>query len=111
MPLLPSAKKLGWPRTMYLREKLNAILCMARTGCQRRVLPKEFSPRSTTRRYFYAWRPMEERSIFFGVTWPATIQPSTKEPVGDTHFAFFLSSMGAAAAAEVISCYCHHSAS
>ena len=35
---------------------LNAILYMARTGCQWRMLPKEFPPRSTIQRYFYAWR-------------------------------------------------------
>lgn len=29
---------------------------MARTGCQWRVLPKALPPRSTIRRYFYAWR-------------------------------------------------------
>ena len=56
MPLLPPAKKLGRPRTTDLREVLNAILYMARTGCQWRMLPKDFPPRSTIQRYFYAWR-------------------------------------------------------
>ncbi len=49
-------KRLGRPRTTDLREVLNAILYMARTGCQWRMLPKEFPPRSTIQRYFYAWR-------------------------------------------------------
>ena len=56
MPLLPPVKRLGRPRTTDLREVLNAILYMARTGCQWRMLPKEFPPRSTIQRYFYAWR-------------------------------------------------------
>jgi len=56
MPLLPPAKRLGRPRMADLREVLNSILCMARTGCQWRMLPKEFSPRSTIQRYFYGWR-------------------------------------------------------
>jgi transposase len=56
MPLLPPAKRLGRPRTTDLRDVLNAILYMARTGCQWRMLPKEFPPRSTIQRYFYAWR-------------------------------------------------------
>ena len=56
MPLLPPVKRLGRPRRTDLREVLNAILYMARTGCQWRMLPKEFPPRSTIQRYFYAWR-------------------------------------------------------
>ncbi len=56
MPLLTPVKTLRRPRTTDLREVLNAILYMARTGCQWRMLPKEFPPRSTIQRYFYAWR-------------------------------------------------------
>ena len=55
-PHLPSAKRLGRPRTTDLREVLNAMLYIARTGCQWRMLPREFPPRSTVQRYFYAWR-------------------------------------------------------
>jgi transposase len=55
-PLLPAAKPLGRPRTTALREVVNAILYMARTGCQWRLLPVDFPPRSTVQRYFYAWR-------------------------------------------------------
>ena len=47
------------PRTTDLREVLNSILYMARTGCQWRMLPKEFPPRSTIQLYFYAWRSDE----------------------------------------------------
>jgi transposase len=39
-----------------LREVVNAILYMARTGCQWRMLPKEFPPKSTVQGYFYGWR-------------------------------------------------------
>jgi len=35
---------------------VNALLYMMRTGCQWRMLPREFPPRSTVQRYFYAWR-------------------------------------------------------
>ena len=55
-PHLPARRRHGRPRTTDLREVLNAILYMARTGCQWRMLPKEFPPRSTIQRYFYAWR-------------------------------------------------------
>ena len=56
VPMLPSARRLGRPRTTDLREVMNAIQYLARTGCQWRMLPKEFPPRSTVQRYFYAWR-------------------------------------------------------
>jgi len=39
-----------------MREVVNAILYMARTGCQWRMLPKDFAPKSTVQEYFYAWR-------------------------------------------------------
>jgi transposase len=55
-PRLPAAKRLGRPRRTDLREVVNAILYMARTGCQWRLLPKGFPARSTVQRYFYAWR-------------------------------------------------------
>ncbi len=41
---------------MDLREVVNAILNLLRGGCSWRLLPKEFPPRSTVQRYFYAWR-------------------------------------------------------
>ena len=55
-PHLPARKRQGRPRTTDSREVPNAIPYMARTGCQWRMLPKEFPPRSTIQRYFYAWR-------------------------------------------------------
>jgi transposase len=35
---------------------VNAILYMASTGCQWRMLPRDFPPPSTVQRYFYDWR-------------------------------------------------------
>ncbi len=54
--LLPARKKLGRPRTAVPREIVNAIFYISRTGCQWRMLPREFPPRSTVQRYFYIWR-------------------------------------------------------
>jgi transposase len=54
--LLPPAKALGRPRTTDLREVVNALLYLLRCGCPWRLLPKDFPPRSTVQRYFYAWR-------------------------------------------------------
>ena len=55
-PLLPPAKPGGRPRTTKLRDVFDAILYMASTGCQWRMLPNDFPPVSTVRRYFYDWR-------------------------------------------------------
>ncbi len=55
-PLLPSAKRGGRPRTTDLREVMDAILYVASSGCQWRMLPKDFPPLSTVQGYFYIWR-------------------------------------------------------
>ena len=57
-PLLPPAQPGGRPRTTDLREVVNAILYLASSGCQWRMLPKDFPPLSTVQRYFYEWRNM-----------------------------------------------------
>lgn len=46
----------GRPRITDLRQVMNAILYIATTGCQWRMLPRDFPPRSTVQRYFYDWR-------------------------------------------------------
>lgn len=55
-PLFLPARRGGRPRATDLREVLNAILYLATSGCQWRMLPKDFPPLSTVQRYFYAWR-------------------------------------------------------
>jgi putative transposase len=46
----------GRPRKTNLRDVIDAILYILRTGCQWRYLPKDFPPKSTTWRYFDEWR-------------------------------------------------------
>lgn len=53
---MPARRKTGRPRTTELRDVLDAILYVATTGCQWRMLPRDFPPVSTVRGYFYAWR-------------------------------------------------------
>lgn len=57
-PLLPRPKPVGRPRVADMREVVNGILYMASTGCQWRMLPKDFPPFTTVQNYFYAWRDM-----------------------------------------------------
>jgi transposase len=46
----------GRPRLVDLRAVVNAMLYISMTGCQWRLLPKDFPPVSTVQRYFYRWR-------------------------------------------------------
>ena len=52
LPVYPG----GRPRTTDLRDVVDAILYVLRTGCQWRYLPKDFPPKSTVWRYFDIWR-------------------------------------------------------
>src|SRR5512147_2887468 len=46
----------GRPRTTDMRDVVDAILYILRTGCQWRYLPENFPPKSTVWRYFDRWR-------------------------------------------------------
>ena len=56
--LIPSAKNThgGRPQTVCLREVLNTILYLNRTGCQWDMLPHDLLPKSTVYDYFARWR-------------------------------------------------------
>ena len=49
-PHLPPPAKCGRTRATDLREVVNAIFYIAQTGCQWRLLPKDFPPYSTVQR-------------------------------------------------------------
>lgn len=55
VPLLPEPGG-GRPRTTDLREVLNALRYLGRTGCGWRHLPHDFPPEGTVRDYFHQWR-------------------------------------------------------
>jgi putative transposase len=46
----------GRPRKTSMRDVVDAILYILRTGCQWRYLPKDFPPKSTVWGYFNEWR-------------------------------------------------------
>src|SRR5437763_12557368 len=52
LPVYPG----GRPRTTDLRDVVDAIFYLLRTGCQWRYLPTDFPPKSTVWRYFDEWR-------------------------------------------------------
>ena len=54
-PMIPEAQRGGRPRKTDMREVMNAVRYVLRTGCQWRQLPKDFPPRSTVYNYFWEW--------------------------------------------------------
>jgi len=57
-PLIPPARtqRGGRPRKTDMREVINAILYLNRTGCQWDLLPHDLLPKSTVYAYFAQWR-------------------------------------------------------
>ncbi len=55
-PLLPESNVVGRPRTTEMRDVWDGVQYMASTGCQWRMIPKDFPPRTTIQEYFYDWR-------------------------------------------------------
>ena len=55
-PLVAPAKPGGCPRTRDVREVINAILYVVRSGCSWRMLPHDFPPWSTVYDYYRKFR-------------------------------------------------------
>ena len=54
-PVFPPAKPGGRPRTVDLREVINGILYVLRSGCSWRMLPHDLPPWETAYKYFRQW--------------------------------------------------------
>ncbi|HLM01773.1 MAG TPA: IS5 family transposase [Pyrinomonadaceae bacterium] len=57
--MLPPPERFGRKRSVDLREVFNALCYLARSGCQWRLLPKEFPAWQTVYYYFRLWRDAE----------------------------------------------------
>ena len=55
-PMIPPARHGGRKRSVNVREVLNGIFYLVKTGCQWRMLPKEFPHWKTVNDYFSKWR-------------------------------------------------------
>jgi putative transposase len=55
-PLIPPAKPGGHPRIVNMREVVNGIFYVLKTGCQWGNLPKDFPPSGTVFGYYNSWR-------------------------------------------------------
>lgn len=58
-PLLESARKKTRPRTVDLFDVFNGMLYILKTGCQWRMLPKEYPKWRTVHEYFSIWREQQ----------------------------------------------------
>jgi transposase len=56
MPLLPPAASTGRPRQWPMREMINALFYVMRSGCPWRMLPDHFPPHQTAYRWFVRFR-------------------------------------------------------
>jgi len=54
--VIPVAKRGGRPREVNMREVVNAMFYVTRSGCQWDMLPHDLPPKSTVYEYFAAWR-------------------------------------------------------
>ena len=54
-PMIPPQRQGGRRRETDMRDVMNAVRYVLRTGCQWRQLPKDFPPRSTVYNYFWEW--------------------------------------------------------
>ena len=55
-PLIPKAKSNGRPRSTCMKNTIDAMLYICRTGSQWRYLPEKYPPRSTVYGYFSEWQ-------------------------------------------------------
>ena len=55
-PLVPPARRGGRPRKTDVRQVVNAIFYLTRSGCAWRMLPRDFPPWKTVYNYFENWK-------------------------------------------------------
>jgi transposase len=82
-PLLPPSHG-GRPRTIDLRPIVNGIFYRNKSGCQWRMLPKEFGPWETVYYYFAKWRKdgtwRQLNDALRAMLRSQTINPNTQQP-------------------------------
>jgi transposase len=94
LPKEKPSKTVGRPITPY-RKVLDGILYVLRTGCQWKMLPREYSSGSTCHRRFQEWNSMDvfkkmwirllkiyDKEIGINWTWQSLDSISIKSPLG-----------------------------
>ena len=59
-PLLERARKKTKPREIDVFHIFNAVLYLLKTGCQWRMLPREYPKWRTVHEYFTIWRTLQQ---------------------------------------------------
>src|SRR6516162_1096739 len=86
-PFLPQRQRTGRPPA-DLREVLNAILYLVRSGCQWRLLPHDFPPWSTVHTWYRRWRRDGTWDrIHEALRQQVRIAAGRRQPVGQDHAA------------------------
>ena len=62
-PLLETARKRTKPRTVDLYEVFCAVLYLLKSGCQWRMLPRDFPKWRTVHSYFQKWAEKPEENV------------------------------------------------
>ena len=76
-PVLESARKTTKPRTIDLYEVFCAVLYLLKSGCQWRMLPKDFPKWRTTYSYFQQWSESNEDGQ------PSLLEQSLKNQIAE----------------------------
>jgi putative transposase len=76
-PLIPPAKSGGKPRTTEMREVMNAIFYVNKSGGQWRMLPHEFPKWQTVYFYYNTWRKSGQWSA-----WNAVLREKVRRAEG-----------------------------
>ena len=79
-PHIPLAKWGGRPRTVEMREVMNAIFYVLRSGCSWDMLPHDFPPSRTVYEYFNKWRKSGEWEEINRILREAVRQKEGREP-------------------------------
>lgn len=78
--LIPAPKFGGRPRSVNMREVINAILYLNRTGCAWRHLPHDFPPWGTVHFRYRQWRLDGTWRRIHDVLWSKTRVKAGKKP-------------------------------
>ena len=79
-PLIPPGKPGGHPRTVDMREVINGILYVLRSGCTWRMMPHDLPPWSTAWGYFRRWRKDGAWERIHDALRPRVREAAGKEP-------------------------------
>ena len=58
-PFIPPPRKIGKPRSVDIREVINAIFYVLKSGCPWRLLPNDFPKWQLVYYYFRSWKKQE----------------------------------------------------